>query len=329
MGEFVVTLANGKRFGAAAGVAMLDAALAAGLPLEHGCRNGQCGSCRVKVLEGRTTRVGADTALTADEHAEGWVLSCAEGAACDVALDTEDLSALQGISARTLPARISVLQPMAEDVVRVVLRLPPTAGLRFLPGQYVNVVGPNGLRRAYSIANAPAADGLLEFFIRRVPGGAFSEYWFTRAAINDLLRIDGPRGSFYARDVAGRDLVLLATGTGIAPLKALLEGLVQAEVLPRSIHLLWGGRTPADLFWTPDFPTLPLRYTPVLSRAGAAWAGSRGHVQDVLLAEAGSLAATDVYACGSPEMIASARPALVAAGLAPRRFFSDAFVSST
>lgn len=125
--------------------------------------------------------------------------------------------------------------------------------------------------------------------------------------------------------------MLLATGTGIAPVKALLETLAAgpADALPRAVRLLWGGRTPADLFWSPAFPTLPLHYTPVLSRADAGWSGARGHVQHVLLAASPDLAITDVYACGSPQMIANARTALVAAGLASRRFFSDAFVSST
>lgn len=326
MSEFLVKLANGKSFGANGQISLLDAALAAGLNLEHGCRTGRCGQCKTHVLQGRTQRIAADLCLSDAERSEGWVLTCAEAAGSDVALDSEDLAELEGITARTLPARIHELQPLSEDVLHVVLRLPPRSGLRYLAGQYVNIIGAGGLRRSYSMANAPQGDDRLEFFIRRVPGGEMSDYWFQRAALGDLLRIDGPRGSFYLRQPAGRDLVLLATGTGIAPIKAMLENLASAQ--PRSVHLLWGGRTQSDLFWQPAQADLPLKYTPVLSRAGSDWSGARGHVQQVLLQGKADLAQTDVYACGSSAMLASAQAALLAAGLPAQRFHADAFVSS-
>lgn len=328
--EYQVRLANGKQFAATAGTALLDAALAAGLPLEHGCRTGRCGSCKTQVLQGRTTRVGSDTCLSDAERAQGWVLSCTDAAASDLSLDAEDLAALAGIEPRTWPARIHSLQRLSSDVLHLVLRLPPTAALRALAGQYLNIVGPDGARRSYSMASAPQPGALLDFFIRRVPGGALSDYWFGRAAAGDLLRIDGPRGSFYLRPSAGRDVVMLATGTGIAPIKAMLEQLSATPgQAPASLRLLWGGRTPADMFWTPSFPDLPLQFTAVLSRASEHWSGARGHVQQVLLATASQLTHTDVYACGSPAMISSARQALEAAGLPARQFHADAFVSAT
>jgi CDP-4-dehydro-6-deoxyglucose reductase len=324
--EFLVSLANGKSFCANGQISLLDAALAAGLNLEHGCRTGRCGQCKTHVLQGRTQRIAADLCLSDAERSQGWVLTCADAAGSDVALESEDLAELEGITARTLPARIHELQPLSEDVLRVVLRLPPRSGLRYLAGQYVNIIGAGGLRRSYSMANAPQGDDRLEFFIRRVPGGEMSDYWFQRAALGDLLRIDGPRGSFYLRQPAGRDLVLLATGTGIAPIKAMLETLASAQ--PRSVRLLWGGRTRSDLFWKPAFADLPLKFTPVLSRAGSDWSGARGHVQQVLLQGKPDLAQTDVYACGSSAMLASAQAALLAAGLPAQRFHADAFVSS-
>jgi CDP-4-dehydro-6-deoxyglucose reductase len=329
--EHIIRLNNGKQFAASPDSTLLDAAIAAGLPLEHGCRTGRCGSCKTRVLQGRTARLQPDLYLGETEHQQGWVLSCVEAARSDLDIDAEDLAALSGIVPRTLPARISVIEPLSEDVVRVGLRLPPGTVLPYLAGQYLNIIGHDGLRRSYSMANAPQPGGALEFYIRRVHGGAMSAYWFGRAAVNDLLRLDGPRGSFFLRQVAGRHVVLLATGTGIAPMKAQLQQLAAAPAgqLPRSIHLLWGGRTQADLFWTPDFPGLPLQYTPVLSRADLDWPGARGHVQQVLLQQAPELQDSEVYACGSAAMIAGARQALVGAGLAPARFHSDAFVSST
>nr|WP_316639500.1 2Fe-2S iron-sulfur cluster-binding protein [uncultured Roseateles sp.] len=328
--EHIITLANGKQFAATDEQTLLDAALAAGLPLEHSCRTGRCGSCKVLLLAGQTRPLRPDSCLSEAEHAAGWVLSCTEAAETDVSLDAEDLSPLQGIAPKTLPARIARLERLADDVLRVVLRLPPNAAFRYLPGQYVNIIAPGGLRRSYSIANAEVGAGQLEFYIRQVDGGALSAYWFERAQANDLLRLDGPRGSFYLRDVAGARLIFLATGTGIAPIKALLEQLSRSDAaaLPASVELLWGGRQPADLFWTPETTLPALNYTPVLSRADAGWNGARGHVQDVLLAQNASLAGAQVYACGSSAMIESAREQLQTAGLARKSFHSDAFVSS-
>jgi CDP-4-dehydro-6-deoxyglucose reductase len=326
-----VTLANQKQFEAAAGVPLLDAARAAGLTLEHSCRTGRCGSCKTQVRSGRTIAIVPEPSLTRAERDAGFVLTCARSAADDLELDIEDLPAAD-IEVKTLPCRIDSLQRLAPDVMKVVLRLPPGAALRYLPGQYIDVIGKNGLRRSYSVANAggkvDGATGRLELHVRQVEGGAFSRYWFQDAQPSDLLRFEGPRGSFFLRDLAELDLVLLATGTGIAPVKAMLAELATrpADAQPRSVSLLWGGRRPADLYWQPAFEGL--HYTPVLSRADAAWTGARGHVQDVLLQAGSDWARTAVYACGSPAMIDGARAALTAAGLAPRRFVSDAFLNS-
>jgi CDP-4-dehydro-6-deoxyglucose reductase len=158
-----------------------------------------------------------------------------------------------------------------------------------------------------------------------------SQYWFEEAKVNDLLRIHGPLGTFFLRDVAGLDLFCLATGTGMAPIKAMLEGLAAgpAAQLPRSISVYWGGRLPQDLYWNPVEVGLELDYFPVLSRAAASWPGLRGHIQQAVLASNASLKNAAVYACGSLAMIDSARTLLVAAGLGVRRFFADAFVSSS
>ena len=322
-----VQLLQGASFSAPEDRTLLDAALAAGLHLEHSCRTGRCGTCKTRLLSGSVKTIAADSCLSAADRQAGWVLTCADAAAGDVSLQAENLARLAGIDARTLPARLDSITHLAHDVVHVVLRLPPASPLKFLPGQYINVIGDGGLRRSYSLAEAPRADGKLELMIRRVDGGAMSAYWFDKAKPNDLLRIDGPRGTFFLRDVAGLDLRLLATGTGIAPIRALLTELaaLAAEAQPRSVRLYWGGRTPHDLFWQPPQGT---DHVPVLSRADAQWSGARGHVQDVMLAQDADLARTQVYACGSPAMIDSARASLTAAGLHEAAFFSDAFVSS-
>jgi CDP-4-dehydro-6-deoxyglucose reductase len=333
----VATLANGKTFEAPADRSLLDAAQAAGLVLEHSCRSGRCGSCKARLVSGRVVALQPDLSLTAAEQAQGWRLTCTSAAAGDVSLDIEDLGLPADLKPRTLPCRIASLQRLAPDVLRVELRLPPNAGFHHLSGQSIDVIAAGGLRRSYSLANAGngadtgASDGPLELHIRQVPGGQLSRYWFEQAKPGDLLRFEGPRGTFFLRDVAGLDLVFLATGTGIAPVKAMLAGLAQApaQARPRSLRLLWGGRSAADLYWQPAAGGMALDYTPVLSRPHDGWDGARGHVQDVLLQAPPDWTHSAVYACGSAAMVAGARAALRAAGLPARRFFADAFVPSS
>jgi CDP-4-dehydro-6-deoxyglucose reductase len=324
-----ITTSHGRAFEAAADETLLDAALRAGLALPYSCRTGRCSTCKCRTSSGTTRALHDEIGLTAAERAAGWILSCVRTACDDVTLEVEDLGGVQLAVPRTQPCRIQSLERAAHDVVRVVLRLPPTVALGYEPGQYVDVIGPGGLRRSYSIANAPVHERTIELHVRAVDGGAMSAYWFGQAAVGDLLRLHGPLGTFFLRQVADVDLVFLATGTGIAPVKAILESLARrAGHVPRSVTLYWGGRQPQDLYWQPESAGEPLRYVPVLSRADAAWAGARGHVQDALLADAPDLARCRVYACGSDAMIHGARAALLAAGLSERHFLSDAFVCS-
>jgi CDP-4-dehydro-6-deoxyglucose reductase len=326
----VVHLVNQKSFEAPPGVSLLDAASTAGLVLEHSCRSGRCRSCRARVLSGKTVQIGPDLSLGPDERADGWVLTCSTAAATELVLDVPDLGAPAQFPLRTLPCRIDTIEHLAPTVVKVLLRLPPNAEMRYLAGQYVDIIGEAGLRRSYSIANPPDDSGRLELHIRHIPDGAMSAYWFDAAQRDDLLRFEGPRGTFFLRDVAGMDLVFIATGTGIAPIKAMLGVLarVSAEQRPRSVRLLWGGRSLSDIYWLPELPDLPLVFTPVLSRPDSAWAGARGYVQQELLATQNDWRRTVVYACGAMAMIESARAMFEATGLPVRQFHSDAFVSS-
>jgi CDP-4-dehydro-6-deoxyglucose reductase len=328
-GMHTVTISSGKSYEARAGEALLDAALRQGVLLGYSCRTGRCSSCRGQVRSGETIAKQDEIGLSAEDKARGFILTCVREACGPVELEIEDLGDVHLPEAKTLPCRIQSLEQLSHDVVRVMLRLPPTAQLDYLPGQYIDVIGPEGLRRSYSIANAPQADKQIELHIREVAEGAMSRYWFQQAKANDLLRLRGPLGTFFLRGQAGRDLVMLATGTGIAPVKAMLEGMsnIPAESLPRSTTVYWGGRQAEDLYWPgADLPNL--RFVPVLSRASEAWTGARGHVQDVMLGERGDLANTLVYACGSEAMIRGAQAKLQAAGLPEGRFHSDAFVCS-
>lgn len=324
-----VTISSGKAFQAQTGEHLLDAALRQQVVLDYSCRTGRCSSCKGRLLSGETVASHDELGLSTDERAQGFILTCVRQACGPVTLEIEDLGDIALPEAKTLPCRIHALEKLSGDVLRVVLRLPPSAQFDFLPGQYIDVIGAEGLRRSYSIANAPRADKQIELHIREVADGAMSRYWFQQAKGNDLLRLRGPLGTFFLRDQAGKDLVLLATGTGIAPVKAILEGLsaLPAAEQAGSVTVYWGGRLPQDLYWQP--PVIAgLRFVPVLSRAGEHWTGARGHVQDMLLADHPDLANTLVYACGSDAMIHAAQTQLRAAGLPDRQFHSDAFVCS-
>lgn len=326
----MISLANGKQFETGSNETLLDAALRANLTLEYSCKTGRCGTCKSTVLFGRTLAVLDEVGLTDSEKAAGWILTCARTAIDDVGLDLEDLGDIRLALPKTYPCRVQALDRLAADVLRVVLRLPPQQSLDYRPGQYIDVIGPKGVRRSYSVANAPVAERTLELHIRQVPEGEMSRYWFSDARVNDLLRLHGPLGTFFLRDVANLNLLLLATGTGMAPIKAILEGLGRQPEMskPSSICVFWGGRSPEDLYWNCAETGIAQDYTPVLSRAGPDWTGARGHVQQAVLAAGINLARAAVYACGSPAMIAGARAALLSVGLDSRRFHADAFVPS-
>jgi CDP-4-dehydro-6-deoxyglucose reductase len=219
---------------------------------------------------------------------------------------------------------------LTPDVLSVKLRLPPNTPFTFLAGQYIDVIGPGGVRRSYSIANAPASDKQLHLHIRGVQSGAMSHYWFDQAKVNELLRITGPLGSFFIRPLTGLHLVFLATGTGIAPVKAMLEQLATAKASdrPLSASVYWGGRESQDLYADPSKWYPSLKYVPVLSRAPVEWNGEHGYVQNALISKNPDWVNTVVYACGSAAMIKSAKAVLTKAGLSDKRFYSDAFVPS-
>lgn len=326
----VVKVVHGCEFLANPTTSMVDSALSAGITLPHSCKSGRCSSCRCKVLSGKTTALIDETGLTDKEKSEGWILSCVRAALTDVTLLLDAVVDCEIPASKTLPCRISSIERLSTDVVRVMLRLPPTAHFMPIPGQYIDVVGPSGVRRSYSLANAITADKTLEMHIRAVDGGVMSEYWFKQAKVNDLLRLNGPLGTFFLRSLDQLHLVFLATGTGIAPVKAMLESLqnITPNHAPQSVTVFWGGRTVQDLYFDAQTTMSSHRFVPVLSRAHVGWAGVCGYVQNALLATQPDLAQTAVYACGSEAMIRSAKASLLAAGLPEKRFFADAFVPS-
>lgn len=329
----IVRLSNDKSFACNDGVSLLASAEAAGLVLEHSCRSGRCNSCRARVVMGATEALRPEEGLSAQESRDGWILTCVRTATENVELDIEDLGDGARYPRRIAPCRIQSLERLAPDVLKVMLRLPPSNMPSFLPGQFFDVIGPGGLRRSYSAANASIeSTGGLELHVREVPGGAMSDYWFRQAKVNDLLRLDGPLGTFFMREANDDTVVFLATGTGIAPVKAMLEGIAASPSAsrPARIVVYWGARTEQDHYWQPEaaLAGLGIDFVWVCSRPGAGWSGARGHVQDVFLGSSPDLARTRVYACGSNDMIEAAAARLAEAGLPSNRMHSDAFVAS-
>ncbi len=325
----IISLNTGRSFTADPALSMLDAARAQGIVLEYSCRTGRCGICKASVLAGTTEVLRPEESLSADEARAGIVLTCCRAATSDVALDIEPLDRLAGIEIRTIPSRIVSIEQLAQDIVSVVLKTPPASPMRFLPGQYIDAIV-EGVRRSYSIANAPRSDGLLELIIKRYPGGTLSAYWFERAKPNDLIRIEGPFGTFFLREQAPTNILFLATGTGIAPVKALLEELAtdKTRAAAHRISVFWGNRETQSFCWDPVGLSLDVALHHLLSGTDTGWGGARGYVQDAAVHHGVNWDDTVVYACGSNTMISSAREKFLALGLPVRRFFSDAFVSS-
>lgn len=325
-----VILSSGASFIQVQGASILESGKSANVPLPYSCGTGRCSTCRCRVIQGETVSLNSESGLSELEKAQGWILSCVRSAINDVTLEVEDLGGVVLPTCKTLPCRISTIDRLTEDVLRVVLRLPPKVDFVALPGQYIDIIGPSGVRRSYSLANDTTHVKNLELHIRAVKDGQMSNYWFNHAKPNDLLRINGPLGTFFLREIVGVNLVFLATGTGIAPVKAILESLasVAPELSPKSITVFWGGRRDTDLYFDIKSITAGQRFVPVISGADASWTGFKGYVQNALLDIVSGFENTVVYACGSDLMVRSAKTALMAAGLPAMHFHADAFVPS-
>ena len=327
MNTFTISTIEGKDFSSIDGKTILDSAFSSRLVFEHSCKSGQCGTCKTTLLKGEIIEVQKQLSLDKND-AHDQFLTCCCVAASDILIDAIDLSAMHGIEVKILPARINSLDLLSEDIMQVKLRLPPASNFEFLEGQFIDIIGPNSIRRSYSIASISSNKEII-ILIKRVKGGEFSNYWFNEAKSNDLLRIEGPKGTFFLRDKA-KPLVFLATGTGIAPIISILDGLESDPDFnqTKSISLFWGNRVQQDFVWKPNFKKINVDFYPILSRKDDNWKGEIGYVQDVALRISDNARKINVYACGAPEMINSAKASFVKSGLSENDFYSDAFVQS-
>ena len=329
--SFTVSLSDGTCFEAPLGQTILAGAKANGVHLEHSCKDGRCGVCKTKLLSGQVNEVGGSASLTDDERVQGFILTCSATPSSDLAIQAENLSRLEGIETKVLPCRIDSISLLDPTVISVVLRLPPNAGFNYLPGQYVDVLGPGGVRRSYSIASTPGElVGKIELLIRYYPGGMMSEYWFSKAKVNDLLRLEGPQGTFFLRDTSDKDVIFLATGTGIAPVKAMVSELVQTGEIStlRSCSIYFGCRTQSEMFFDASawFPK-GLTFLSVYSREAVS-DREPSYIQNQVAINKVIGPNTRIYACGSNAMISDAKKLLLERGLDEKNFYSDAFLAS-
>lgn len=321
-----VTLSNGIKFMCSASQTILEAAKENSIAIEYSCRSGRCGVCLAQVTQGETIPLTAEESISKSELSSGKVLTCCRTPLTDIFLDIADLGAIGSLKTLTLPCKVDSIELLNDDVLEIILRLPPQSDFTFLPGQYLDLI--NGdLRRSYSIANAPRVDGRLELHIKKVENGLMSDALFSTTKKNDLFRIEGPLGTFSYRDDDEENIILIATGTGIAPIKALLESLSK-DISQKKIFVIWGARFKKDIYFNLEHLTKNYQLLKVLSREQCD-GFFYGYVQDAVLSLGLDLKKSSVYACGSESMIKDARDCFIRKGLASKRFHSDAFVSSS
>ena len=333
---FLITVQpSGTQFTCESDETVLSAAIRAGVGLPYGCKNGACGSCKGKVLEGAVTHKAHQArALSEQEKLQGMSLFCCALPEADVVIEAREIGGSSDYPIRKMPTRVQSITRAAPDVAIVTLQLPANEALAYRAGQYVEFLLKDGKRRAYSIACAPSLERPLELHIRHLAGGLFTEHVFGAMKERDILRFEGPLGTFFLREESDKPIVLLASGTGFAPVKALVEHLMHLKST-RPVRLYWGGRRPQDLYmdelcqaWTTTMPDFT--YVPVVSDAllDDAWTGRTGFVHAAVMQDIPDLSGYQVYACGAPLMVDAARTEYVAqCGLPADEFFADAFTT--
>jgi CDP-4-dehydro-6-deoxyglucose reductase len=326
---------SGRQFTCDEGETILTAAIRAGVGLPYGCKNGACGSCKGKLVEGAVTHgVHQERALSGAEEEKGWSLFCCAKPNSDVVIEAREVLGIGDFPIKKLPTRVAKLDRVTDDVMIVSLQLPANERLQYRAGQYIEFLLKDGKRRSYSMANAPHLDEHVTVHIRHMPGGLFTDHVFNTMKERDILRFEGPLGTFFLREDSDKPMVLLASGTGFAPIKAIVEHAVDQKT-DRPMVLYWGGRRPKDLYmhalceeWARTLPNF--KYVPVISDAlpEDGWTGRAGFVHRAVMEDLPDLSAYQVYACGAPVMVESAQREFVAQCKLPEdEFYADSFTS--
>ncbi|MDH6241913.1 CDP-4-dehydro-6-deoxyglucose reductase [Polynucleobacter sphagniphilus] len=339
--SYQVTLkTSGKQFTVDSEESILEAALRQGINLPYGCKNGACGSCKGKVLEGQLSHgQHSEGALSRAEETAGSILFCCAHPQSDLLIEAREVQGSGDIAIRKIPCRVNTITKPSADVAILKLQLPAAERFQFLAGQYLEFLLKDGQRRAYSIANAPEQEGPLELHIRHLPGGLFTDFVFgvkdPALKEKDILRFEGPLGSFFLREDSKKPIIFVAAGTGFAPIKSIIEQM-QLKKIARPVHLYWGGRRPGDLYlpelcasWEKEIANF--KYIPVISDAQPEdqWQGRTGFVHQTVMQDHPDMKDFQVYACGAPIMVNSARTDFSSqCHLPEEEFFADSFTSA-
>ena len=325
---------SGHQFQVEEGEAVLAAALRQGFVLPYGCKNGACGSCKGKIVSGTVDYgVYQAKALPDEEKAQGKALFCQAKPLTDLVIEARTIGAAKDIQVKTLPCRVQEMERVTEDVIILGLKLPANERLQFLAGQYLEFLLKDGTRRSFSMGNAPHDDELIQLHVRHVAGGQFTDHVFGKMKERDILRFEGPQGTFFLREDSTKPIVLVASGTGFAPIKSIIEHALHKDIR-RPMTLYWGGRRPKDLYknalaegWAAQGR---ITYVPVISDAlpEDAWSGRTGFVHRAVMEDFPDLSGHQVYACGVPIMVDSARRDFTTQCKLPEEeFYADSFTT--
>lgn len=322
---------SGHSFPVEADETILEAGLRHGYTLPYSCRDGVCGACKGKVLQGEVDygKYQAST-LSPAEISVGMALFCCAKPKSDLVIECREVKTLNDIPVRTLPTRVHKMEKLADDVMVLYLKLPANERLQFLSGQYIDILQKEGKPRSFSLANAPHDDEFLELHIRNITGGTFTNHVFDEMKERDILRIKGPLGTFFLREDSDKPIIFVASGTGFAPIKGIIEHALQVGI-QRPMHFYWGARTLADLYMldkAKEWEKRGIKFTPVLSEALPTdnWKGRTGFVHQAVMEDYADLSGHQVYACGAPVVVEAAhRDYTTQRKLPNEEFFSDAF----
>ncbi len=316
------------------GETVLEAGLRAGIGLPFECRNGACGKCKCTLLHGSVDYgVYQAGALTEAEKTLGKALMCCAVPRSDLEIEYETGDEAAAATVQTYSGRVHSMERLSDEVMRLMVSLPAGENLRFVAGQYINILLADGQRRAFSFANPPHHSECIELHVRLIAGGRFTTYVFTRMKISDDLRFEGPLGSFYLRE-SRRPIIFVAGATGFAPIKSIVEDAFHRG-MRRPMLLYWGVRRPKDLYmmelaqhWQAEHDNF--KFVPVLSepKPEDRWQGRSGLVHEAILGDFPDLGGYEVYVCGSAKMVDTAFPAFLEQGLSEEYCFSDAFLPS-
>ena len=325
----VLNQVSGKSFQCGSDETVLDSALSNGFNFPYGCQNGFCGQCKAVILNGEIEYAGpTPEAISEEDHDANIALLCQCTAKSDLYIAVDELDSLANIQIRSMPCRVEEVNHLNHDVIQLILKIPGSQSLQYLAGQYIDIEHPDFEPRAFSIANAPVNSNLLEFHIRLVEGGQFTNFVFSTLAEKMILRIEGPKGSFFLREDSNYPIIFIAGGTGFGPIKAIIEHLILMNSM-RTVHLYWGVRAEQDFYlnlpseWSEKHTNI--NFIPVLSEPDNTWSGKSGFVHEVVMNDFENLIDFEVYACGPPVMVKAAAKSCIENKLKKENFFSDSF----